>query len=199
MSISIAEARPPYVTFELQAVEDRMASIEAGHYVARDVPMAVITPQGSKDRIVRNAEEWFDHIASEAQNGRFPEVWLSGFRARFDAWKQNETLPEDGTPVVNWPAVSPAQIRALKQANVRTVEDLAVANEETLGRIGMGARALKSLAVNWLGSASSAGKTAARLTELEIANTALRDANSALQAQLTELLARLPSLPKPMK
>lgn len=190
--ITIAESRPPYVTFEYHAVEDRDASITAGHYVARDVPMALITPQGSKDRIVRNAEDWLDHLAAETQNGRFPETWLSAFRARFSAWKADEALPEDGTPVVNWPAASPAQIRSLKQAGVRTVEDLAVANEESLGRIGMGARALKALAVNWLQSAQSSGQTAAKLSALEIQNAELAESNKTLQAQLSELLARLP-------
>jgi hypothetical protein len=194
--LSIAEARPPYVVFEFHPVEDRDASITSGHYVARDIPMAIITPQGSKDRIVRNAEEWLDHLSVEVQNGRFPDTWLAGFRAKFAAWKADEALPEDGTPVMTWPAASPAQVRALKQAGVRTVEDLAAANEETLGRIGMGARALKTLATNWLQSSASSGKTAARLSELETANAALVESNKTLQAQLAELLARLP---KPLK
>ena len=35
--IEIQQARPPYVQFELRAVEDRNASLEAGHYIAKDV------------------------------------------------------------------------------------------------------------------------------------------------------------------
>ena len=33
----VMNAAPPYVKFEWRAVEDRNASIEGGHYVARDV------------------------------------------------------------------------------------------------------------------------------------------------------------------
>lgn len=39
--VQIAEARPPYVTFEFRAEEDRAASIEAGHYVSKDVAYAL--------------------------------------------------------------------------------------------------------------------------------------------------------------
>ena len=44
----IMQARPPYVQFEMRAVEDRQASIDAGHYVAKDVAYAIITPAGSR-------------------------------------------------------------------------------------------------------------------------------------------------------
>ena len=60
----------------------------------------------------------------------------------------------------------PAQVKAILDANVRTVEDLAVANESTLAAIGMGARSLKEKAQAWLDSASSTGKTAEELDEL---------------------------------
>jgi hypothetical protein len=185
--ISIAEARPPYVVFEYQAQENRTESITSGHYVSKDVAMAIITPQGSKDRIVRNAEEWLDHITQESHNGRFPDTWVSAFRARFAAWVKDEQIPEDGTSVMNWPAASPAQVKSLKSAGIRTVEDLAVANEESLSRIGMGARALKALAANWLSSASSTGQTAARLSSLEQVNKELMAANAALLEQLKKL------------
>ena len=67
--MQVAEARPPYVTFEAVAVEDRAASIEAGYYKTRDVDFAFITPQGSKDRIERNVKDWFEQLEQQCQQG----------------------------------------------------------------------------------------------------------------------------------
>jgi predicted RecB family nuclease len=56
----------------------------------------------------------------------------------------------------------PAQIKTLLDINVRTVEELAAANEETLNRVGMGGRALKQKAIIWL---ESSKRSAESLTE----------------------------------
>lgn len=192
----IAEARPPYVVFELQAVEDREASIAAGHYVAKDVAYAIVTPAGSKDRIERVAEEWLKQIAEQAQEGRFPSEWVAGYRNKFAEWKAGNEPVLDGTDIRNWPAASPAAVKSLLQAHVRTVEDLAVANEETISRIGMGGRALKAKAVEWLASARDTGKQAEALQALKTENAELRTRNDSLQAQLKDLAAKVDLLAK---
>ena len=133
--VAIAEARPPYVTFELRAVEDREASIAAGHFVAKDVAYAIITPQGSKDRIERVAAEWFSQLEQQSREDRFPSEWLRAFKAAFKDWQEGHEPAVNGTDVRNWPAASPAQVKALLDVKVRTVEDLAAANEETIGRL----------------------------------------------------------------
>lgn len=195
--VAIAEARPPYVIFELRAVEDREASITAGHYVAKDVPYAIITPQGSKDRIERVAEEWFAQLEQQSREDRFPSEWLRAFKSSFKDWQEGHEPAVNGTDVRNWPAASPAQVKALLDVRVRTVEDLASANEETISRLGMGGRALKARAVEWLASASSTGKQAEVLSALKAENADLKSRNYSLEVQLRDLAARLEALEKP--
>ena len=194
--VAIAEARPPYVTFELRAVEDREASIAAGHFVAKDVPYAVITPQGSKDRIERVAEEWFAQLEQQSREDRFPSEWLRAFKAAFKDWQEGHEPAVNGTDVRNWPAASPAQVKALLDVKVRTVEDLAAANEETISRLGMGGRALKARAVEWLNSAASTGKQAESLAALKAENADLKSRNETLEAQVRELAAKVEVIEK---
>ena len=160
------KARPPYVIFETRVVEDRQASTEQGRFVGKDVNYAIVTPSGSKDRIEKVAEEWLAGLEEGVRQDRIPGEWLEAYHRKYKAWCESRELPEDGTAIAAWPAISPAQVKAILDANVRTVEDLAAANESTLASIGMGARALKEKAQAWLDTASSTGKTAEELDEL---------------------------------
>lgn len=196
MQPEIAAERPPYVRFERRAQEDRAASIEAGHYVSRDIDFALITPMGSKDCIHRICSEWFENLTQQCQEGRFKIEWLGAFKASYAAWKEGKELPVSGTPILLWPAISPAQQEAILGARIRTVEDLAIANEEALHRIGMGGRALKDRAIQWLASAKDTGKLAERMAALETANATLLADNKLLVAQLEKLLPK--QSPKPI-
>jgi hypothetical protein len=189
-----AEDRPPYVTFEQVAVEDRAASIEAGHYVAKNVDMAYITPMGSKDRIERVVSEWFENLEEQVKQQRFKTEWLSSYKAAYGAWKQGIELPPDGTPIKSWTMASPAQIKTLLAAHVRTVEDLAVANEETLGRLGMGGRALKAAAVAFLKQAEDVSKGAGRILALEQENASIKARNKELEDRFEKMEKQLERL-----
>ncbi len=197
--IKIAEARPPYVTFEYRAEEDRAASIEAGHYVSKDVPFVLVTPMGSKDRHESPADEWFARREQDAAEGRFPREWLSAFKGAFAEWKAGREIPLNGTSVANWPVASPAQVKMLLDLKVRTVEDLAEANEETLNRLGMGGRTLKQKAQDWLASANDMGKVSEQLAGLRADNEALKQRNEQLEKQLREVIPQLEALTKSRK
>lgn len=194
--MQVAEARPPYVTFEVKAVEDRAASIAKGHYVTADADYAIITPQGSKDRIEREVNDWLATVAAQSREGRFPHEWVRHFTDSYKAWKEGRELPLNGTPILTWPVISPTQVKHLLDLGVRTVEDLAAANEETVTRMGMGGRTLKDKATSWLESASSTGKMAEGFSALKAANTDLLTRNESLQKQLQELAAKVASLSK---
>lgn len=191
----IMKERPPFVTFEVRAEEDRQASIESGQYKAKDVDYALITPAGSKDRVERVVSEWFEYLREQVAQGRFPAEWLEGFKHKYKLWKEGQELPVDGTPVKTWSAISPAQCKLLLDLNVRTVEDLAVANEELLGRIGMGARALQATARDWLATAKDVGSAAARLTATQAELEAALARIKSLEAQVTQLQATAASRP----
>jgi hypothetical protein len=191
------EERPPFVRFEVRAEEDRAASLEAGHYVGRDVHYALITPMGSKDCIERKADEWFEKLRGDVAEGRCPKEWFNGFREAYKDWCEGRETPISGTPITDWPPASPAQVKSLLSLHIRTVEDLASANEEVLGRLGMGGRALKQRAVDWLASASSSGKVSADLTALRAANENLTARNQQLEQQLKDLSAKVEALATP--
>lgn len=188
------EERPPFVRFELRAEEDRAASLEAGHYVGRDVHYALITPMGSKDCIERKADEWFDKLKQDVAEGRCPREWLAAFKEIYKEWCEGREAPVNGTPITDWPPVSPSQVKTLLSLHVRTVEDLAAANEEVLSRIGMGGRALKQRAVDWLTSASSTGVASGEITALKAQNENLQARNEQLETQLKELAAKVDAL-----
>lgn len=160
--------RPAYVMFEVRPIENRQASIDAGHPKFDDVDYAIVTPAGSKDRVERPVKEWFDHLEREVQSQRFPIEWLQKYKSEYSAWKEGREIPLDGTPLLTWPPITPSMLRELTGLRIKTVEDLAAANEETLKRIGMGARALKQQAVDWLATSKDVGKVSAQLTALQV-------------------------------
>lgn len=182
------EQRPPYVRFEQRAVEDRAKSNETGVYSYKDVNFALVTPHGSKDVFEDEAESWLAKQQEHARKGRIPETHFKYFKSQYDAWKDGQELPEEGTPIKGWAVLSPAQQQMCIQANVRTVEDLALAPEDALHQIGMGARALKQKAVAWLSSADT-GKSASQIVDLQNNVQYLTEQNEKLQKQLEQFMA----------
>lgn len=192
--IQIAEARAPWVMFETRAVEDRAASIESGMYKAKDVDFALITPHGSRDQIDREVAEWFEYLAQEVKSERFPAAWLKAYRAAYAEWKEGRSTPLDGTPVANWPVLSPAQVKLLQDLKILTVEVLANANEETMRRLGMGAVSLVAKAKEWVAQ-SVTGRNVEQTVALQQQVTDLQAIISNQSEQINNLLARLPELP----
>lgn len=182
--------RPPYVVFETQAVEDRNASIEAGHFVARDVDYAIVTSPGSRDRIPMKLPDWFDSLRREPES-RFPSAWLRQLEDAYKAWKAGHEAPTTGIAITSWAGVSPAQAKMLQGCDIRTVEDLAAATEEAIARFGMGGRALKQKAKDWLETAAGSGKLVEEVAALRAANEALTTRNESLEAQLASLSSRI--------
>ena len=140
--MQIDAPRAPWVDFRTIAEEDRQASIDKGSYVAKDVDYAFITPAGSKDCIEKPVADWFQQLKEQVENGRFPEEWLRNYQHKYQQWNETGEIPVIGTAVKNWAVASPAQVEMLLKLHVRTVEQLAGANEEVIGRLGMGARSL---------------------------------------------------------
>lgn len=198
--MEVKQDRPPFVNFEVRAEEDRTASIEQGHYVAVDMDYALITPAGSRDCVERKVADWFTYLDDQTRQGRFPAEWLNGFRHKYEHWKKTQELPEDGTPIRTWNALSPAQCKMLLDLNVRTVEDLAAGNEELISRMGMGGRQLRERAVTWLATAKDVGRTSEQLIaerrradDAEARIKVLEEAVNMLKAQLPAPAAARPA------
>lgn len=184
---SIAEQRPPYVNFERRGVHDTARTLESGHYATKDVDYAIITPAGSKDRIEREVDVWFTKLAQDVRAERFPSEWLQKYKHAYSEWKEGREPPLTGTDIRQWPLLTPAQLELMLHWKVRTIEDLAEANEETIGRFGMGGRVLKDKAVTWLKEAKSIGISAEKVTQLEQENRDLKATVDRQQIALEQL------------
>jgi polyhydroxyalkanoate synthesis regulator phasin len=189
MPIALMPQRPPFVTFEQRAVEDRNASIAAGGLVMRDVDYVIVRQVGSKDTVEKLADEWLNDLDRLVQNGTYPAEWARHFREKYMAFKAGQSEPELGLSVRQWPSLSKAQAENCIAAGVRTVEDVANMNEPTMQRVGMGARELKAKAKTYIES-RDANKAAEQITalraELDNKNTrieTLEQRLSALEAQ----------------
>ena len=189
--MEIAKERPPFVRFETRSIEDRQASIASGCYTGKDVDFAVITSPGSRDCVERIAVEWLEQTSAHAQEGRLPAEWARGFREHYTAWKAGKEAPLNGHPISDWPSIGPSVVKMLQGLNVRTIEDLAAANEETIRRMGMGSRDLKQKAIDWLQSAQGNGKVTEELSTLRGENEALQVRCESLETQLRELVNRI--------
>jgi len=187
MSVSLMPQRPPFVTFEQRAVEDRNASIKIGGMVMRDEDFVIVMQPGSKDTVEKRALDWLAQIERAAANGTFPADWATHFRRRYETWNEgHECAAELGMPIREWPSLSKAQAENVLAAGCRTVEDVAAANEQILHRIGMGARELQQKARNYLAS-RDANKAAEEITALK-ATLDDRDARiSSLEQRLAAL------------
>lgn len=147
----------PYVRFERVAIEDVAASKKEGRYAARDVDMAFITPPYSKDVFKIEVPQWLENLEADVRNGRIPEEWVAKYKRTYQAWKDGQELPPDGTAIKGWARISPAQQDVLIRMNILTLEDLAMVNDEGIRRIGMGAIDMKNKAIAELAASKDIG------------------------------------------
>lgn len=184
----------PYVQFEFRPMENRAAKLADGQERFTDVAWAIVRAPGSKDSVEKVAEDWLTQLDAYARDQRIPPQWPSEYRNAFELWKRGEEVPVTGTAIKTWSAPTPAQRKSILAAGVLTVEDLAVANEQILGALGMNAHMLKRMAQSWLEEAKNKGATAAQLADAMLklesqAETIKNQANAiqSMQAQLTAL------------
>lgn len=173
------ENRPVYIQFEVRAEEDRNATVEKGYPVYKDVNYVIVTPPGGHLTVEKIAEEWLEQKRGDPYHNLY--------QSAFESWIKGQDMPLSGTAIELCPAFSPAKVKQIRGAMIRTVEDLAEANETTISRMGMGGRGLKEAAVAWLKSAESTGKAAFTIEALQVENKQLSEEN----AELKELVGAL--------
>jgi hypothetical protein len=127
------------------------------------------------------------------QNRANPAIAMANERWKqikpsYEAWKADEDIPLDGTPLKAWAGVSPEQIDALKASGFRTVEDLANAGDASMARINLPNRnQYRDLAKSYLKSQDGV-KAAAEL-----------EARDKQIAELQEQMAEMKKMMAPKK
>lgn len=184
----------PHVRFETRSAEDRAASIEAGRKVYKDIDWVIVTPAGGKDVREDHADSWLAKIEGQAQTGMYDYEWAREFKKMYEMFKEGKELPENGTPLRMCTTLfTPAEIANCLAVNVRTLEDLAGANEEALGRIGMGARALKTRAQESI-KTGEGKESAMKVEALEIQNADLKQKVTDLMAVVEDMREQMATM-----
>jgi hypothetical protein len=92
------------------------------------------------------------------------ELWAV-LGPHYEAWKQNNAIPENGTPLAAWSGVTPQEAEILKSFSIPTVEELSVLQDSVMARIPLpNIRAKRDMAQRYLAS-SDTRKTEQALAE----------------------------------
>lgn len=103
----------------------------------------------------------------------------------YEAWKNNQKLPETGTPLAAWNHLTPEQAEVLRVNGVRSVEDVATLTDAHFNRIPIaGLRGITEAAKKFLDS-KDVNKFASEMKQKDDTIAAL----SARVEQLAEMVA----------
>tara|TARA_R110002073_G_scaffold288009_1_gene452738 strand:- start:44 stop:655 length:612 start_codon:yes stop_codon:yes gene_type:complete len=182
-----------YVEFELRPEEDRAQTISQGMPIFKDVEFAIITMPGGGlvlDKVIN------EELLNEWKHGDKRRKPPSPFALHaYEAWKEGREAPVNGTDLKNWPGVTPAQLKTCQNATIRTVEDLAEANADSIGKLGMGGVSMMEKAKAYLKSANI-NKTSEQITALTVKVDDLTESIKKKDSQISELIEQLDEQPK---
>jgi hypothetical protein len=184
--------RPPYVAFERRSIEDRTASLAAGHYCTQDIDIAIITRPGSRDTLEKDAKVWLMELKDRHRKGEVPQTWYPAFAESYKNWSEGLEVPATGTPILGWPPLSPSAQREIIHQGIRTVEDLA--NLPDGANVLMGGIALKQKAIAWLEAAQDKGIIAEKVSAQSVK---IDELSKLVQEQAAEIDALRKRLPQP--
>lgn len=166
-----AERKNPVIPrFYVEAQKNNFQSQKEGRPIFDDVEMVqCIIPGDNKSMPTYAVND--DHRA------RWPK--------QYEAFKKGIDMPRHGTPLKEWPVMTPSLVAMFGAANIVTIEELAAVGDNHLQNLGMGSRSFRDKARLYLDVAKNGvaplEKLVARIEALEQA-TRLKDATIADQA-----------------
>lgn len=151
-----------HVRFYMRPVPNGFKTIEEGHPIFEDRTYIEIHTPGSQLNVI-------DRPYRDSDKARFPLHW-----AHFQNTHGPGNTQNIGTPVAQWPRLTPAMCEMLKALKFYTVESIAFASDEQINAIGMMAGvapiALREAAVIYLKVAKDSSfvqKQAAEMDEMK--------------------------------
>lgn len=175
-----------YLQFETRAKAVPGETTESGAQVFVDVDHVLVTPQGSHDQLDVEAEAW---ISGKEQ---MRDTFARQYRDEYNAWKEGKEPVVNGTDIKMWPSISPAELKTLQAARVRSVEELAGANDGVIKMLGMGGTTLVERAKAWLASTGSNGKVAAMVEDLQAQINNMQQQMAEKDEQIADLRKMVP-------
>ena len=158
------------VRFFVKSTQDKAATIKEGRPIFREREFIEIRFPGNRtDAVARPARP--------ADIARFPR--------HYDAFKRRVEMPDEGTPLAEWPQISRSQVEELAFYNIKTVEQLVGMSDANAGQF-MGINKLRAQAKEFL-------ENSKQLVELSSLKTELQERDekiAAMEAKLEKLLAQ---------
>lgn len=155
------------VKFYLHPAQDKAKTKAAGRPVFVDKEYISIMAPGNRDSKVARPARRMD---------------IDRFPRHYEAFKKNEEVPIEGTPLTQWPAVTKAQVENLKYANIITVEQLAGAADVNLQGM-MGVQHLKGLAQAYMAKSGDVKMAQKIETELATRDTKIAEQDATINEQ----------------
>lgn len=152
------------VRFFLKEREDKAKSLAEGRPIFKETEYVEIRVAGRRDPLACRP-------ATHQDKQRFPR--------HYDAFQKRIELPEEGTPLSEWPQISRSQVEELSFMHVKTVEQLAEMSDTHVGQF-RGGYTLKKRAQDFLAVSDQ--------TKLIAEKEALQDRISELEGQVKQLL-----------
>lgn len=156
------------------------------------------------------AKDWVTVVQKGQSSGNAPPSWSDKvarlmkdtvmrpiIEPAYNAWKAGQEVPLDGTPLDVWAALNPAQIKIMRNFNVRTVEDFATAPSNVIDRMNLpGLRQLQARAMRRLEADATAqesgvqAKYEAEIAAREAEIASLKGDMESMKAQIAALAAK---------
>ena len=168
--------------FSIESVLDEEATKKQGRNVYRD-------------------EEWvklcFADMKTELPK-RVDEDVRTRWAEEYEAWKKGVEAPISGTPLREWPQITPAEIASLSQIHIFSLEDLVGVPDSVLDVVPRGLT-LKHKAESYLSSAASTGVVSEQMNAMKSDNDELKRQLEEMAGELAALKAEAEEKPKGKK
>lgn len=140
-----------------------------------------LIPPADADENVKDSLSYKDMVAK----------W-SIIKPAYEAWKEGREIPEDGTPLAAWAAMTPERAAALQAMGIKTIEAVRDMGDGAIQNLRFpDARKLPKLAADYLSGKDGAARDAE--------NEELRERLAVMEEMLNEAMADKPKRGRPKK
>ena len=145
------------VEFYWRAVQNSKKTEEEGRPVFENKPYIRIKVIGDNTKKIDRPVNMKPSGSVPADPDRFPRQW--------ERFNSNKPQLLEGTPIEEWPPLTPADVENFKSMGIYTVEQLASLGDNNIK--GMGMRSWRDKAKNWISSAKGGAESLKMQAEID--------------------------------
>jgi hypothetical protein len=108
-------------------------------------------------------------------------------KPHYEAWKNNQALPDTGTPLAAWNHLTPEQAEVLRVHGIRSVEDVSMLTDTHIQRIPIPSMRTVIEAAKRFLTALDANRASSTINAIEESNKTLMQQNADLVQRVNEL------------